>query len=85
MRDDATAEAALTGLRDVPGLVALVERVGLITVGDAAAAVGACELVLESLVARRRISRNEAGRYGRSEKEPRRRPGQDMFGGGLSA
>ena len=83
--DDATAEAALTGLREVPGLVALVERVGLITVGDAAAAVGACELVLESLVARRRISRNEAGRYGRSEKEPRRRPGQDMFGGGLSA
>ncbi len=83
--DDATAEAALAGLTVVPGLVALVERVGLAMGNDAPAAVGACELVLESLVARRRISRNEAGRYGRAVKEQRKRPSEDMFGGGLSA
>ena len=83
--DDATAEAALAGLAEVPGLVSLVERVGLALAKDAGAAVGACELVLESLVARRRISRNEAGTYGRSEKEKRRRPSEDLFGGGLSA
>jgi magnesium chelatase subunit I len=83
--DDATAEAALEGLAGVPGLLAMVERVGLAPRGDAAAAVGACELVLESLVARRRISRNEAGTYGRSEQPKRRRPNEDLFGGGLSA
>ncbi len=79
--DDATAEAALAGLTVVPGLLSLVERVGLAMAKDPFAAVGACELVLESLVARRRISRNEAGSYGRAEKEKRRRPNDDMFGG----
>ena len=79
--DDATAEAALAGLTVVPGLLPLVERVGLAMAKDPLAAVGACELVLESLVARRRISRNEAGSYGRAEKEKRRRPNDELFGG----
>jgi magnesium chelatase subunit I len=63
----------------------VVELVGLAKPGDAAATVAACELVLEALVARRRISRSEDGRYGRARHEGRRRPEQDSFGGGLSA
>ena len=45
----------------------------------------ACELVLEALVARKKISRTDAGRYGRAVQEQRRRPNQDLFGGGMSA
>ncbi|MDQ2889775.1 MAG: magnesium chelatase [Gemmatimonadota bacterium] len=44
----------------------------------------ACELILEALVARRKISRSDEGRYGRAVSEKRRRPGEDYFGG-LSA
>ena len=36
-----------------------------------------CEPTLESLVARRKISRSDAGLYGRSHDEKRRRPYQD--------
>ena len=61
------------------------ERVGLAMKSDVPITVAACELVLESLVARRKISRNDQGRYGRAQQESRRRPSQDMFGGGLSA
>ena len=83
--DDATAEAAHAGFSVVPGLLSLVERVGLAMQSDVPITVAACELVLESLVARRKISRNDQGRYGRAQQESRRRPSQDMFGGGLSA
>lgn len=79
--DDASAEALVTGFRGVPGLVELVVEAGLATADDAAALVGACELVLEALVARRRISRNDAGAYGRAAPERRRRPSDDYFGG----
>jgi hypothetical protein len=41
--------------------------------------------VLEALVARKRVSRSDAGRYGRATPEKRRRPNEDIFGGGLSA
>jgi len=41
--------------------------------------------VLESLVARKKISRSDAGHYGRAVQEQRRRPNQDLFGGGMSA
>ena len=44
----------------------------------------ACELVLEALVARKKISRSDGGAYGRALPEPRRRPGQDLFGGGMA-
>jgi magnesium chelatase subunit I len=40
--------------------------------------------VLEALVARKKISRSDAGQYGRANPEPRRRPNQDLFGGGLT-
>ena len=40
---------------------------------------------LEALVARRKISRSDAGQYGRAQPEGRRRSDQDLFGGGLRA
>jgi magnesium chelatase subunit I len=69
----------------VPSLLHIVTLVGLAPTGDEATAVAACELVLEALVARRKISRSDAGHYGRAHPEGRRRPDQDLFGGGLSA
>ena len=68
-----------------PGLLDLVHRVGLAPNGDAPQTVAACELVLEALVARKKISRSDGGLYGRAEPERRRRPKQDFFGDGLSA
>jgi magnesium chelatase subunit I len=44
---------------------------------DAPLVAAACELILESLVARRKISRTDAGLYGRSHEEKRRRPYTD--------
>ena len=64
------------------GLLQIVHATGLAAEDDAAQAVAACELALEALVARKRISRNEAGEYGRAAAEPRRRP-NDLFGGGV--
>ena len=82
--DDARAEVALKGFEVVPGLIELVHHVGLAPEDDPATSVAACELVLEALVARKKISRSEGGQYGRATPEPRRRPNQDLFGGGLS-
>lgn len=83
--DDVSADAVYKGFETVPGLVQVVRNTGLARKGDSAVGAAACELVLESLVARKKISRSDAGQYGRAVQEPRRRPGQDMFGGGLSA
>ena len=80
--DDAQAAVALEAFRAVPGLIDLVHHVGLAPTGDVPVTVAACELVLEALVARKKISRTEAGEYGRAMPEPRRRrPDQDPFGG----
>ncbi len=83
--DDVDAQSLLTALATVPGLLEVVELTGLARESDPATTVAACELVLESLVARRRISRSEAGRYQRAPGERRRRPDRDASGGGLSA
>ena len=83
--EDSSARAARKGFASVPGLLELVAETELADADDDAGAAAACELVLEALVARRRISRNDAGTYGRMTHEQRRRPGQDLFGGGLSA
>jgi magnesium chelatase subunit I len=64
----------------VPELLDVVHRTGLATADDPGATAAACELVLEALVARKKISRNDAGQYGRAQAESRRRPGQDLFG-----
>ena len=83
--DDERSDAVATGFEAVPGLLDLVRRVGLAKSDDAAQTVAACELVLEALVARKKISRSDGGLYGRAEPERRRRPKQDFFGDGLSA
>ncbi len=64
----------------VPQLLDIVHRTGLATPDDPGATAAACELVLEALVARRKISRNDRGQYGRAVSEKRRRPGEDLFG-----
>ena len=79
--EDAKAQAVYQGFEVVPGLVRLVHDTGLAAEDDFAIAVAACELALEALVARKRISRSDAGEYGRAAPEPRRRP-NDLFGGG---
>ena len=83
--DEVDAEAMLQGFDGVPGLIELVHHVGLAKEEDAPVTAAACELVLEALVARRKISRSDTGRYGRAQPPERRRPNQDLFGGGLSA
>ena len=83
--DDERSDAVAVGFEAVPGLLELVHRVGLATESDAPQTVAACELVLEALVARKKISRSDGGLYGRAEPERRRRPKQDFFGDGLSA
>jgi magnesium chelatase subunit I len=83
--DDERSDAVARGFEAVPGLIDLVHRVGLATADDAPQTVAACELVLEALVARKKISRSDGGLYGRAEPERRRRPKQDFFGDGLSA
>ena len=83
--DEVDTASMANAFQTVPGLVELVHLVGLATERDLPATVAACELVLEALVARRKISRSDAGQYGRAQPEGRRRPDQDLFGGGLSA
>ncbi len=77
--EDASAAACVQGFETVPGLLELVEDVGLAprTVGDGHRA-AACELVLEALVAQRRISRSEAG-YARARHQRKAGPGHPGF------
>jgi len=60
--DDSSSDACVKGFGTVPGLLGLVSNVGLAapSAGDGHRA-AACELVLEALVAQRRISRSTAG------------------------
>ncbi|MGQ0648875.1 MAG: magnesium chelatase [Gemmatimonadaceae bacterium] len=83
--DDVATPPLRKAFDTVPGLLDLVHLVGLARVGDNAVEVAACELILESLVARRKISRSDGGEYVRAPHEQRRRPGQDHLGGGMSA
>jgi magnesium chelatase subunit I len=77
---DERSEALLKGFSVVPGLLDLVDRVGLAGKKDPAHMVAACELVLEGLVALRRISRSEDLGYVRARPEPRN-PGYGKQGG----
>jgi len=87
--DEVDAKTLVRAFESVPGLVDIVHNTGLARDKDEAATGSACELVLEALVARRKISRSDGGQYARAPQEQRRRSGpggsQDMFGGGLSA
>jgi magnesium chelatase subunit I len=82
--DDASTDTMHSAFASVPGLMNLVHLVGLAPEGDKGATLAACELVLEALVARKKISRSEAGTYGRATTERRRRP-PDALGGELTA
>ena len=77
--DDVSMKLVRKGFEAVPGLVPMVNALGLAPKGDDAMTVVACELVLEALVARRKISRSDEGKYGRAERESRRRPNQDFY------
>jgi magnesium chelatase subunit I len=79
--DDVSLPLVRKGFDLVPGLVSTVVALGLAKKGDDPMIVVACELVLEALVARRKISRNDEGKYGRAERESRRKPNQDFFNG----
>ena len=75
--DDVGSESVVSGFGTVPGLLELVDLTSLADANDYPVVAGACELVLESLVARRKISRSDTGLYSRSHDEKRRRPYQD--------
>ena len=82
--DEAPSGTLRAAFETVPGLIALVIEHGLAPESDDALVAGACELVLEALVARRKISRNDSGSYGRAVRdEPRRRRGggEEPMGG----
>ena len=68
---DERSEALLKGFSVVPGLLDLVSQVGLAGKKDPAHMVAACELVLEGLVAEKRISRSEDLGYVRVRPEPK--------------
>jgi magnesium chelatase subunit I len=81
--DEIAMDLVRQGFETVPGLVQTVIALGLAKKGDDAMIVVACELVLEALVARRKISRSDQGTYGKAEREARRPKGQgqqDYFG-----
>jgi len=55
----------------VPGLFTVVDHAGLAAKKDPATMVAACELILEGLVAEKRISRSEELGYTRARVEPK--------------
>ena len=71
--DDASASVMRKAFEVVPGLIDLVTNFGLANPRDDAFTAGACELVLEALVARRRLSRSDQGQYARAAREEGRR------------
>jgi magnesium chelatase subunit I len=62
----------------VPSLLNIVRALRLADAADHGTTAAACELVLEALVARKKISRSDAGQYGRAVAEKRRRPSDDF-------
>jgi magnesium chelatase subunit I len=78
---DERAELCYQGFAVVPGLLDVVNDVGLSPKSDHPRAVAACELVLEGLAAHKRISRSEELGYTRAKPE-RREPGYGK--GGMS-
>ena len=83
--EDSAAAACVQGFSTVPGLISLIESVGLASpAASAGVRAAACELVLEALVGEKRISRNLGGGYGRARHEgPTGKgfKGFDPFGG----
>jgi magnesium chelatase subunit I len=82
---DVSSGAMVEGFQRIPGLLDVVYESGLGESGDASVVAAASELVLEALVARKKISRSDSGQYSRAQPPERRRPNQDLFGGGMMA
>jgi magnesium chelatase subunit I len=78
---DERADNCIKGFSVVPGLLDLVDQVGLAPKKDPLMMVSACELVLEGLVALKRISRSEELGYTRARSEPKG-PGHGKPGAG---
>ena len=77
--EDASASACVQGYETVPGLIELIENVGLarVSAGNGVKS-AACELVLEALVAQKRIARSSAGYTRAPHQSPK--TGQDYQG-----
>ena len=68
--EDAAAAACVQGFANVPGLIELIESVGLASSSASPGArAAACELALEALVGEKRISRSLGGGYTRARHE----------------
>ena len=68
--DDSASAACVQGFATVPGLIELIESVGLAaSTASPGVRAAACELALEALVGEKRISRNLAGGYARARHE----------------
>jgi magnesium chelatase subunit I len=78
---DERADALVRGFSTVSGLLDVVRQTGLAGRNDPARLVAACELVLEGLVAQKRISRSEELGYQRAKAERRSGPGTGGAGG----
>jgi magnesium chelatase subunit I len=77
--------ALLEGFGTVSGLLSLVDAAGVADGGSPGERVAGCELVLEGLHAKQRISRTEAGGYMRRRPGRRRGPGGGpLLSGGLA-
>jgi magnesium chelatase subunit I len=68
--DTAAAAPTLQAFQTVPSLTEIVAELALAPADSAPHQAAACELILESLVAERRLSRNDAGGYGRAFRRP---------------
>ncbi len=79
---DERSEACLKGFSVVPGLFTVVDHAGLAAKKDPATMVAACELILEGLVAEKRISRSEELGYTRVRAEPKGPFGKPGTGAG---
>ncbi|MEJ2185670.1 MAG: magnesium chelatase [Gemmatimonadota bacterium] len=82
LTDDASADIMLRAFTTVDGLLDVVRGIGLEN-GSAGHTVAACELVLEALVADKRISRSDTGRYGRARARRQGPGGAPPFSGPL--
>jgi magnesium chelatase subunit I len=76
--DEVAASTMVQAFETVPTLIAIVRALRLADPSDHGTTAAACELVLEALVARKKISRSDAGQYGRAIPEKRRRPSDDF-------
>jgi magnesium chelatase subunit I len=72
--ETAAAATAVDGFATVDGLVDAVQEVGLGRHDSPGHVAAACEMVLESLVAQKRLSRSEGGSYGRAAPRRPRNP-----------